>query len=125
MFPGYIFAFFSRRQSERLVTHTHGVMTLLKFGTYIPEISATFIAELIQQIETQGADDTLILEPTVNKGDDVEIAHGAMRGIKGTVLKVLPSSERVKLLIGFLGDRQVIEADIYSLLLPNKPLPKD
>ena len=125
MFPGYIFAFFSRKESERLVIHTHGVMKLLKFGNYLPEISATFIAELIHQIEAEGEEDTLILQPTVKEGDEVEIAHGAMRGIQGKVVEILPSSERVKLLIEFLGSHQVIDTDLYSLLLPNKPLPKD
>lgn len=127
MFPGYIFAFFSRKESERIVVHTHGVMKLLKFGNYAPEISATFIAELIEQIASEGEgdeDDALLLQPTVKAGDEVEIAHGAMQGLQGKVLEVLPASERVKLLIEFLGGDQVVDTDLYSLLLPDKPLPK-
>lgn len=126
MFPGYIFAFFSRKDSERMVIHTHGVMKLLKFGDYVPEISGTFIAELIEQMEAEESseDDTLILQPTVKEGDEVEIAHGAMSGIQGQVIEVLPSSERVKLLIEFLGSDHVVDADLFSLLLPNKPLPE-
>lgn len=125
MFPGYIFAFFSRYESERAVVHTHGVMKLLKFGNYIPEIPATFVAELCQQMQEQeeGDEDMLTLEPTVKKGDEVEIAHGALQGFQGEVVEVLPSHERVRLLIEFLGDTQVVEADLFSLLLPNKPLP--
>jgi len=126
MFPGYIFAFFSRKQSERQVIHTHGVMKLLKFGNYVPEISATFIAELIRQMEEEDSneDDTLILQPTVKEGDEVEIAHGSMQGIQGKVIEVLPSKERVRLLIEFLGNDHVVDADLFSLLLPNKPLPE-
>lgn len=124
MFPGYIFAFFSHKESERIVIHTHGVMKLLKFGNYIPEISATFIAELIQQMEVNGEEDALVLQPTVKTGDEVEIAHGAMQGIQGKVVEILPSSERVKLLIEFLGSTQIVDTDLYSLLLPDKPLPE-
>ena len=126
MFPGYIFAFFSRQKSERLVMHTQGVMKLLKFGNYVPEISPSFIAKMVQEMEEQEGDldDTLVLQPTVKKGDEVEIAHGPLQGLKGTVAEILPSSERVKLLTEFLGNDQIVDTDLYSLLLPDKPLPE-
>ena len=126
MFPGYIFAFFNHHENERNVVHTHGVMTLLKFGNYVPEIPDTFIAELHQQMQEQqeGEDDMLTLEPNISEGDEVEIAHGALRGFQGTVVEVLPSHERVKLLVEFLGNQQTVETDLYSLLLPNKPIPE-
>ncbi len=124
MFPGYIFAFFSRAESERQVVHTHGVMKLLKFGDYVPEIPSTFIAELCQQMQNgDGGDDMLTLQPTVRVGDEVEIAHGALQGFQGQVLEVLPAQERVRLLVEFLGDRQIVDADLFSLLLPEKPIP--
>ena len=47
-----------------------------------------------------------------------------MHGIQGKVVEVLPSSERVKLLVEFLGSSQVVDADLFSLLLPNKPIPE-
>lgn len=126
MFPGYIFAFFSVRLHERLITHTQGVLKLLKFGSHIPEVSSTFIAELIQQLESEESaeGDTLILQPTVKEGDQVEIAHGAMQGLQGTVVEVIPSKERVKLLTEFLGNNHVVDTDLFSLLLANKPLPE-
>ncbi len=125
MFPGYIFAFFSPKESERMIVHTHGVMKLLKFGTYLPKIPTSFITALHEQMtaQTEGDDDMLTLEPTIQKGDEVEIAHGAFQGTQGEVLEVLPSRERVKLLIELIGNTQVIEVDLFSLLLPNKPIP--
>lgn len=126
MFPGYIFAYFSRKESERAVTHCHGVMTLLKFGTKIPTISGSFIEELRQVILDQesGDADMLTLQPTVKMGDEVEIAHGAMQGITGEVVQVLPAIERVKILVEFLGNPLVVDADIFTLLLPSKPIPE-
>ena len=126
MFPGYIFGFFSREQNERNVVHTHGVMTILKFGDYMPEIPSSFIADLTQQMQelNEGDDDIMTLEPSVNEGDEVEIAHGAFQGFQGTVIEVMPAQERVKLLTEFLGNRQVVETDLLSLLLPNKPVPE-
>lgn len=127
MFPGYIFAYFCRQEHERAIIHTQGVMSLLKFGSFVPSISTTFIAELCQQIEShqddESSDDMLTLQPLVQEGDEVEIAHGAMQGIQGKVIEVLPAGERVKLLIDFLGNTQVVDADLFSLLLPNKPIP--
>lgn len=126
MFPGYIFAFFSRRERERNVVHTHGVMKLLKFGDHVPEIPATFIAELIQQMENQneGEDDMLTLNPTVKEGDEIEVAHGALQGFQGKVVEILPATERVRILVEFLGNQQIIETDLFSLILPNKPIPE-
>lgn len=126
MFPGYIFAFFSRHENERAVVHTHGVMKLLKFGNHVPEISPDFIAELIAQMRDQeeGEADMLTVEPNVSEGDEVEVAHGALQGFQGTVVQVLPAHERVRLLVEFLGKPQVIETDLLSLLLPNKPIPE-
>lgn len=126
MFPGYIFGFFSREQNERNVVHTHGVMTILKFGDYMPEIPSSFIADLTQQMQelNEGDDDIMTLEPSVNEGDEVEIAHGAFQGFQGIVIEVMPAQERVKLLTEFLGNRQVVETDLLSLLLPNKPVPE-
>ena len=126
MFPGYIFGFFCREQNERNIVHTHGVMTILKFGDYMPEIPSSFIADLTQQMQelNEGDDDIMTLEPTVSEGDEVEIAHGAFQGFQGTVIEVMPAQERVKLLTEFLGNRQVVETDLLSLLLPNKPVPE-
>ena len=126
MFPGYVFAFFSRAENERNIVHTHGVMTILKFGDYVPEIPGSFIAELNAQMQQfkEGDEDTMTLEPAVTEGDEVEIAHGAFQGFQGTVIEVLPAQERVKLLTEFLGNQQVVETDLLSLLLPNKPIPE-
>ncbi|MGB1261233.1 MAG: transcription termination/antitermination protein NusG [Akkermansiaceae bacterium] len=127
MFPGYIFAFFDRLENERNLIHCRGVMKLLKFGNHVPEIPASFVAELIKQMEDEeeGESDMLTLAPTVSEGDEVELANGALEGFQGTVVEVLPSIERVKLLVEFLGDSQIIDVDLYSLLLPNKPLPEE
>lgn len=123
MFPGYIFAFFSRAKNERTIIHKQGVMKLLKFGNHVPEIPATFIAQLIKQMQHEN-NDTLTLQPTVREGDEVEIAHGAMQGFQGTVVNFLPSAERVKLLIEFLGNTRIVDVDLFSLLLSSKPLPE-
>ncbi len=125
MFPGYIFARFIFSEMERAVIHTHGVMMLLKFGTRVPAIADEFIEDLHTLIQTQESEDDemLTLQPVVKLGDKLEFANGAMQGMEGEVVEVLPGSERVVMLIDFLGGTQRVETDIYSLLLPEKPIP--
>ena len=125
MFPGYIFAQFTLSGHERAIVHTQGVMTLLKFGTYYPQIPSTFIEDLQKVMADQETEENgmLTLEPTINEGDEIEVAHGTLQGFKGEVVEILPATERVKILIEFLGDHKVVETDLFSLLLPSKPLP--
>ncbi|NWK55567.1 hypothetical protein HW115_08085 [Verrucomicrobiaceae bacterium N1E253] len=126
MFPGYIFAKFIRKEFERAVIHTQGVMCLLRFGNEVPAISDTFIDELHQYISECESEEEgmLTLQPIIQTGDEVEIAHGALQGMSGKVVEIRPAHERVKLLIDFLGNEQVVDADLFSLLLPNKPIPE-
>jgi len=43
--------------------------------------------------------------------------------MRGTVLAVAPAAERVKVLLDFLGQPQAVDLDLFSILLPRKPLP--
>lgn len=125
MFPGYTFARFSRQEMERAVVHTQGVLSLLKFGQEAPAIPDRMITDLHHHIQNQLSEDgeLLTLNPVINQGDEVEIAHGALQGLTGEVVEILPANERVKVLIDFLGQPQLVDADIFTLLLPNTPLP--
>ena len=121
MFPGYIFAKFDRKVSEREVVHTQGVMKLLKFGDHIPVISQEFINEIIELVSSDSQEeDCLTVEPNIDIGDEVELADGALSGIEGKVVEIIPGTERIKILIEFLGGDQVLETDLFSLIISNK-----
>lgn len=126
MFPGYIFARFKKIEMSRAVIHSQGVIGLLKFGTDTPPIPESLITELQAHIRKQESEDDalLTLTPTIQAGDEVEIAHGVMQGFNGRVVEVLSASDRVKVLIEFMGQGQLVDTDLFSLLLPNKPLPQ-
>ncbi len=116
MFPGYIFAKFSRSESERAVTYAHGVMCLVKFGTEVPVIQESFITELRESLEDL-ENEELIISPSMQVGDHVEVAYGAFEGETGQILEVLPALDRVKMLIELMGQDQVVDVDMFSLLL--------
>jgi hypothetical protein len=43
--------------------------------------------------------------------------------MRGLVCEVLPGRERVRVLLEFLGQLQPVEVDLFSLLMPRRPVP--
>lgn len=125
LFPGYLLAKFDLLEMERAVTFCQGVRGLVRFGTETPDVPETFVRALIEQIGKLAADDKelLTISPAVGIGDEVEIAHGPFQGMKGIIQSVAPSAERVKVLLEFLGQTQPVDLDLFSILLPAKPIP--
>ena len=58
MFPGYIFAKFSRREHGRSVRYAQGVLTVVQFGESVPSVPEYLIQRISEQL---GADEQLIL----------------------------------------------------------------
>ena len=79
--------------------------------------------ELAKQEEEEG-NEIIIIQPVAEPGDEVEIADGPLQGMTGTVIEVRPAEERVRIFIEFLGQDQPVDVDLYSLLLPRRPVPK-
>lgn len=123
LFPGYVLARFVLETEERAVMYSQGVRGLVRFGEKVPAIPDDFVEVLRQEVARQGAEEVLTVGPRITEGEEVELAHGPLGGVRATVVEVLPARERVKVLLEFLGREQVIEVDLFSLLLPRKPLP--
>ncbi|BCX48283.1 transcription antitermination factor NusG [Haloferula helveola] len=129
LFPGYILARFVLSEMERMVIYSQGVRGLVRFGSEVPPVAESFVELLRTEMarnfaETEGLDaEILTVAPRIEKGEEIEIASGPLGGFRGEVVAVLPGRERVKVLLDFLGQPQVVEVDLFSLLLPRKPLP--
>jgi transcriptional antiterminator RfaH len=131
MFPGYVLARFRFNEMERAVSFCQGVRGLVRFGGEVPCIPARFIDSIRRELNpcpfsdnTPHTHECITLAPNVQTGDEVEIAHGPLQGMCGTIITIIPASERVKILLEFLGRPNLIEIDLFSLLLPRKPIPK-
>jgi len=127
MFPGYLLVKFNLEEMERAVTFTQGVRGLVRFGGKIPSIPSKFVENLRHQTRTHGEKNNpecITLTPELFHGDEIEVAHGPLQGMHGTVVKILPAAERVKILLEFLGRPNIVEVDLFSLILPRKPFPK-
>jgi transcriptional antiterminator RfaH len=127
MFPGYVLARFVLADLERVVGYAQGVRGLVRFGGEVPPVPDAMVERLRQEVRERlsedDAEDTLTVGPEVRAGDEVEVAHGPLGGFQGQVLAVLPGRERVRVLMEFLGQPQVVEVDLFSLLLPGRPKP--
>ena len=123
LFPGYVLARFSLETDERAVMYSQGVRGIVRFGGKVPSVPDDFVDALRHEVARQGGEDVLTVGPRITEGEEVELAHGPLGGVRATVVEVLPARERVKVLLEFLGREQVIEVDLFSLLLPRKPLP--
>jgi len=124
LFPGYVLVNFNLMEMERAVIFCQGVRGLVRFGNGTPAVPAAFVEALKEEVQSrQGTDDHVFtVSPTIELGDEVEIAIGPLRGMKGTVVSIPSAAERVKILIDFLGQPQAIDMDLFSILLPRRPV---
>lgn len=118
MFPGYLFVRFNRELHERGVKYAQGVLTIVKFGEYMPAVPDFFMESLCESL---GDEEEIVLSHEVEIGARFEIADGPLKGQTGDVVEVLPGNERVRLLIEFIGGEREVEVDLLSLLLPGRP----
>ncbi|NNC90708.1 MAG: transcriptional activator RfaH [Akkermansiaceae bacterium] len=124
LFPGYLLAKFSLERQMRAVTYAKGVSRVLQFGEHVPSVPGKFIEELRVELSRQESEDgTILVQPAVEPGDEVELAEGPLQGLTGRVLEVCPAEERVRIFIEFLGQEQPVDVDLFSLLLPKHPAP--
>ncbi|HUC84472.1 MAG TPA: transcription termination/antitermination NusG family protein [Candidatus Acidoferrales bacterium] len=106
LFPSYLFARFDWHHSLRQVQAARGVGNVVHFGSRWPIIEDAIIEDLKQAV---GTDELHVIAATLEPGDAVEIATGAMRGLRAVVSRVRPSRERVAVLLDFLGRQTMIE----------------
>lgn len=125
LFPGYLLAKFDRDEMERAVTSCQGVRGLVRFGTEIPDVPDATVRNLIRQVRQQagGEGELITIAPVIAVGDEVEVATGPFQGMKGIIRSVAPATERVKVLLEFLGQIQPVDLDLFSILTPGKPIP--
>lgn len=112
LFPGYMFARFQAGEYLRAVRHSNAVSKLLQFG----EDFAVLPDSAIEDIRTEmGGGDFKVIEIGHEIGDEVEVASGPMRGMKGVVTNLLGGDQRVRLLLEFLGGVREFEVEAHRL----------
>lgn len=128
LFPGYLLVRFSLAEMERAVTYSQGIRGLVKFGNSSPPVPDSLVESLRDEVRLRAAgasavEEVLTVSPVIEVGEEVEIAHGPFQGMRGAVVSVASATERVKILLEFLGQEQPVDVDFFSILLPKRPLP--
>ena len=116
LFPGYFFAKFDIPFHLRNLLHLNGVSGAVQFGRKLPEVPEFFVNELKNEFSNE-EENILPIERKLGAGDEVELIDGAFRGLGGVVLEVIPSNDRVKVLLELMGETRPVEIDVYSLLV--------
>jgi transcriptional antiterminator RfaH len=117
LFPGYLFAHFSRLEM-RHVAGTAFVSQVLSFMEDCAAVPDSVIEEIRTAVDDK---ETITVDNPIQPGDQVDIVEGPLRGQQVTVTRVLPGAQRVRVLLEILGSPQEMEVSILSLLSIRDP----
>lgn len=113
LFPGYLFARFTWPTGLAKVRYGRGVKGVVHFGTRWPTVPES----VIEQIRTSlGPGDLHVIQPGLEEGDTVQLSGGAFHGLEAVITQVLPGSQRVVVLMEFLGRQSNVEVDSSTLI---------
>jgi transcriptional antiterminator RfaH len=118
LFPGYLFAKFVPAEVMMDVRGTPGVKTIVMFGAQAPLIPDGVIEHLRGQFD---ATESIEVPLAVEQGVTVKIAGGPFHGLDAEVLRVMPSANRVQVLLEILGGLQRVEVALTQVVAPKRP----
>jgi transcriptional antiterminator RfaH len=113
LFPGYLFANFDFAVALRKISHGRGVTGVVHFGDHWPTIPDAVIEELRAAV---GSDEVHVVPNELQRGETIEISGGAFHGLLAVVTRVMPSRERVAVLLEFLGRQTMVEVPIEAVV---------
>ena len=113
LFPGYFFARFQWGESGRRILATQGVTGVVRFGEKVPRVPESIITDLQKAMADVGESDSH--GAGLEEGDLVEILTGCFKGSTARVEKVTTGSDRVSILIDFLGRSVTLKVPRSSL----------
>lgn len=117
LFPNYLFARFVLESMLERVRCTPSVKGVLQFGSRIPAIPVAVIQACRRELEEMKSK---VLIEAPDEGQEVEVADGPMRGLKGPVMKVLPARQRVQVLLEVMGRSIATELSLSLVLFERK-----
>ncbi len=113
LFPCYLFVRCVIEEKMNDVQHTNGISSLVRFGQRIPKVGDAIIEELQKHFE---AEEPMTVEDSLAPADEVIIADGAFAGMEAKVLRVMPATRRVQILLEIMGGPTSVEVDRASVV---------
>ena len=114
LFPCYIFIHCVIEERLNEVQHANGVSSLVRFGHKIPKVEDSIIEELQHYF---AAEEPMTIEDCLAPADEVIVADGAFAGMQAIVLRVMPATQRVQILLDVLGGPTSVEVNRASIVL--------
>ena len=100
-FPGYEFIHFDYPAQYRMVKYTRGVKRVVG----VKEIPVPIPDVIIQEIKSREVNGLIEVEKYGEKpevGDEIEVAEGPLKGLRGVFQKELTAKERVLILLNYV-----------------------
>ena len=120
LFPGYLFARFDLEQRLGAVRHANAVSRLLQFGGEYATLRPSVIAQIKHEMSGEELW-TIESHEALTVGEETEVAHGPLRGLKGIVTGLLNGGERVRILMEMFGDMKEVEVAVDALIATRGP----
>ncbi len=106
LFPNYLFARFDLAKSLHKIETAPGIRRAVRFGDYCPRVPDEVIQGLRRSI---GSDQPHVIDEQPRPGELVQVAAAPFYGLEAVVTQVMPSRQRVAVLLDFLGRQTPVE----------------
>lgn len=116
LFPSYIFVKFNFYNHLRTVNYAHGVAGVVHFGNFYPQIPEETIQDLKRYVNEEHVYE--VVNDFV-EGEEVLVGDGPFKGLTVVVLRPMPGSQRVRVLMEFLGRQSEMEMNKCDLVKPS------
>lgn len=113
LFPNYLFVRMDYLEFFRRVLSVRGVIRIVSFGGHPIPVPEEVIHELRGAVSEE---ETIVLQPQIEVGGEVEVVDGPLRGIRAIVTRVFPARQRVTILLEMLGTEREIEVHTDKIL---------
>lgn len=116
LFPGYIFASFDFWNAGKQVGYTRGVARIVRRSNLDPIIVPEAVMQGLFALAPDGI--VRVGTPEFKVGDSVRVIAGVFVGLETEVVKVIPGTKRVAVLMNLLGQEQEVIVDAAFVDFP-------
>ena len=118
LFPGYLFVRADLTEHYRLIRATQGIRDVVSFGDRLPRLPEAFIEDLKARLDAENV--RPIPDPIIRAGQEVTIAEGPFRDWKAVVSGEMDATQRVALLLDFLGRQLEIRLPAKDVIVESE-----
>lgn len=106
LFPNYLFAKFDFADCARRIKAVRGILKIVEFGGSAHPVPPRVISELK---EASSGEETILIPTNIVPGEEVKVLAGPFQGLQAMVTRLIPSKDRVAILLELLGGEQEVE----------------